>query len=115
MSHLREENISRVWREVPEDTFTPTLTGENTRMVSWCKKCKEHKPLTSFYLKSEKERRHPNDVRTKCIPCHDSQAEKARIARVLRAKSKLDKIFIDEESENYGPLFVGGEVSSPND
>jgi hypothetical protein len=115
MSHLREENISRVWREVPKDSFTRTLSGENTRMISWCKSCKEHKPLTSFYLKIKKERRHANDVRPNCIPCHDEQVDKARIARMMAAKSKLDKIFINEESENYGPLFVGGEVSSPND
>ena len=115
MSHLRRENISRVWREVPKDTFSATLFGDNTRIVSWCKKCKVYKPLTAFYLKDETERKHPNDVRTKCIPCHDEQVERARVLKIVVAPSNLIEFFINDESDNYGTLFVGREVSSTDD
>ena len=115
MTHLRRENISRVWREVPKDTFTPTLFGGNTRIVSWCTKCKEHKPLNSFYLKELRDRKHPNDVRTMCIPCHDAQVERARVVKIIDSSSNLIEFFINEESDNYGTLFVGREVSSTDD
>lgn len=112
MSHLRRENISRVWREVPKDTFSATLFGYNTRIVSWCTKCKEHKPLNAFYLKNIEDRKHPNDVRTKCIPCHDAQVERVR---VIEPTSNLTEFFINDEGDNYGTLFVGREVSSTDD
>ena len=115
MTHLRRENISRVWREVPRDSFSFTLFGENARIVSWCKGCKKHLPLNAFYLKKLTVRKHPNDVRTKCIPCHDAQVERARVARILKSPSNLNKIFNNEESDNYGTLFVGREVSSTDD
>jgi hypothetical protein len=100
MTHKRTENTSRVFREVPKDSFVASLFGSETRMLSWCKSCKTHKPTsTEFYLKSKRDRKHPNDVRDICIVCHDTQVE----------KSRLNKL---EEGEHYGTLFVGGEVSS---
>lgn len=116
MTHLRRENTPRVWREVPSESFSATLFGENTRIMSWCKTCREHKPKSEFYLRNKTRRRLPNDVRSDCILCYDTKVEANRLKNVLESSTKqLDKIFIDEESDNYGTLFVGREVSSSDD
>ncbi len=117
MTHLRRENTSRVTRQVPVESYSDTLFGGSVRTMKMCKKCKEFKPTsTEYYLKSKRDRKHLSDVRDMCIPCFDSQTEKSRIRRTLRSPSKLNSIFINEESETYyGTLLVGGEVSSSKD
>ena len=66
-------------------------------------------------LKELRDRKHPNDVRTMCIPCHDAQVERARVVKIIDSPSNLIEFFINEESDNYGTLFVGREVSSTDD
>ena len=94
MTHLRKENLAVVTRRVAEDVWIQTLDGNKTRATSWCTSCRENKPLNSFYLKPQKDRKHSSDVRDYCITCFDVQNEEARLKREGRAVEKsLSSLF----------------------
>ena len=79
--HLRKENLAIVTREIAEDRWVTNLDSTKSRAVSWCKCCRENKPLGAFYLKSKQDRKHPNDVRSYCCICFDKQVKKSRDIR----------------------------------
>lgn len=95
MTHLRKENVAVVYRKLAKDHWVQTLDGSKARSVNWCNSCREYKPLSHFYLKPERDRKHDNDVRDYCIDCFDKQNNLARKKREdKKAERKLNEMFI---------------------
>jgi hypothetical protein len=92
--HLRKENLAIVTREIAEDRWVTNLDSTKSRAVSWCKCCRENKPLSAFYLKPKRDRKHLNDVRSYCCVCFDIQVKHSRDIREQKnVDNSLNKLF----------------------
>lgn len=94
MAHKRDENTSRVWRKVPENSWVRSLDGKQERKTSWCNCCQSHKPINEFYLKSESKSTGADDVEGACIECYDErvkQQENRSEKRRQREQRKVDE------------------------
>lgn len=92
MTHRRDENTSRVWRKVPENSWVRTLDGKMERKTSWCNICQCHKPINEFYLKSESKSSGEDDVEGACIPCYDERVKRQEDRDLKRKRREQEKI-----------------------
>lgn len=70
--HKRSNTLSRVTRQVPENTFTQTIFGTKVPTTFECKCCAGTFLVGESYLESKSKRKHDDQIRGICVSCWDS-------------------------------------------
>lgn len=65
-----KDTIASVYREIPTDAFTQNVFGGKSLSVFQCKVCKCVKLTREAYLKSKRDRKDENDIRSTCVECY---------------------------------------------
>ncbi len=67
----RDTSIPILFRKTAEDLQVSTIFLKKEVAVKHCTKCKQDKPIASFYVESAAKAKNGNSTRNQCISCWD--------------------------------------------